>query len=729
MKNYIYRNLFTKGDIGYAYYKVLYDKEGMANDFKCLEANDIYHQFVAASAGQIIGKTLSESGAETASLIERFKSIASAGGGEDFHFLCEASGRRYRVTAITPRVGYLAALFVGQSAPGGELSDFEEQMKVILEATTEGIYVVDTNGYCVLCNSSCLRLLGYSRPEELIGKDMNKIMHHHHFGQPTDFVNDIIDRLFSNKSKHAEHEVFLRKDGTYFYAEYNSYPYFHDGKVKGAVIAFSDITGRMTVEHELKESERSKTVLLENLPGMAYRCKFDPDWTMEFVSQGCYELTGYRSESILNNREVSYGEIIKAEFRKPIWEKWNGLIGTTDKFREEYIIVTATGEEKWVLEQGQFVYDADGEVVAVEGLIIDITDQKNKQKEIEYLSYHDHLTGLYNRIYFDQIRKKFDSPEYLPLSLIVGDINGLKLLNDALGHQEGDALIIRTANVLKSCCQKDHVLARTGGDEFSILMPKTDSYRANAMLKRIRRACDEYNKQIRNEVFHINLAIGFATKTQPNEPYSKIRKIAEDYMYKRKLLERKSSHSAIISSIKSTVYARSQETEEHAERMQHLSRLVGLRLGLSEVELDELSLLAALHDIGKVGIDDNILKKPGQLTAEEWIEMKKHPEIGYRIAMASPELMSIANYILCHHERWDGKGYPQGLKGKQIPLFSRIISIIDAYDAMTEDRPYRSALTHDEALEEIKINAGTQFDPEAARIFIEVMNNEFGKKK
>lgn len=123
----------------------------------------------------------------------------------------------------------------------------------------------------------------------------------------------------------------------------------------------------MTVEHELKESERSKTVLLENLPGMAYRCKFDPDWTMEFVSQGCYELTGYRPESILNNREVSYGEIIKAEFRKPIWEKRNSIIGTTEKFREEYIIVTATGDEKWVLEQGQLVYDADGEVVAVEG--------------------------------------------------------------------------------------------------------------------------------------------------------------------------------------------------------------------------------------------------------------------------------------------------------------------------------------------------------------------------
>ncbi|MDD4076822.1 MAG: HD-GYP domain-containing protein, partial [Bacilli bacterium] len=173
-----------------------------------------------------------------------------------------------------------------------------------------------------------------------------------------------------------------------------------------------------------------------------------------------------------------------------------------------------------------------------------------------------------------------------------------------------------------------------------------------------------------------------------------------------------------------TVYARSQETEEHAERLQELSRLVGMKINLSEVELDELSLLAALHDIGKVGIDDTILKKPGKLTAEEWIEMKKHPEIGYRIAMASPELMSIANYILCHHERWDGKGYPQGLKGKQIPLLSRIISVIDAFDAMTQDRPYRQALSMEEALEEIRVNAGTQFDPEAARIFIEVIQQK-----
>ena len=724
MKNLFYRNLFNKSNIGYAYHKIIYDKEGMPYDYKCIESNDIFYRCIGSTEKQIKGKTISAIKPEITNLTDKFKLIVLNDIVTDFYFYCKASNERYLVIALMPKKGYIASLFIKQTEDDKKITEYEEQLKVVLEATNEGIYVVNKDGCCIFCNTSCLQLLGYSCPEELIGKDMNKIMHHHHYGQPTDFINDIIDRLFSNKAKQAEHEVFLRKDGTYFYAEYNYYPYYHGDEVIGAVITFIDITNRMTVEHELKESERSKTVLLENLPGMAYRSKFDRERTMQFVSQGCFDLTGYKPESILNNKDISFGELIKPEYRERLWKVWNRLIGTEEKYREEYIINTASGEEKWVLEQGQIIYGNNREIVAIEGLIIDITDQKKKQKEIEYLSYHDHLTGLYNRIYFDRMRDKFNKPEYLPLSLIIGDINGLKLLNDALGHQEGDALIIRTGNVIQSCCQPDHILARTGGDEFSILMPKTDSYRANMMLKKIQRTCEEYNKQVYNETFHINLALGFATKSRIDEPYSKIRKIAEDYMYKRKLLERKSSHSAIIASIKSTVYARSQETEEHAERLQELSRLVGMKINLSEVELDELSLLAALHDIGKVGIDDTILKKPGKLTAEEWIEMKKHPEIGYRIAMASPELMSIANYILCHHERWDGKGYPQGLKGKQIPLLSRIISVIDAFDAMTQDRPYRQALSMEEALEEIRVNAGTQFDPEAARIFIEVIQQK-----
>jgi HD-GYP domain-containing protein (c-di-GMP phosphodiesterase class II) len=144
-------------------------------------------------------------------------------------------------------------------------------------------------------------------------------------------------------------------------------------------------------------------------------------------------------------------------------------------------------------------------------------------------------------------------------------------------------------------------------------------------------------------------------------------------------------------------------------------------LNLSEMELYELELFVTLHDLGKVGIDDRILTKPGRLTPEEWEEMKKHPEIGYRIAVSSPELAPIADLILSHHERWDGRGYPRGLEGENIPLLARILTIADAYDAMTEDRVYRNAMTKEDAIAEIKRNSGEQFDPVIVESFMKVV--------
>lgn len=205
-------------------------------------------------------------------------------------------------------------------------------------------------------------------------------------------------------------------------------------------------------------------------------------------------------------------------------------------------------------------------------------------------------------------------------------------------------------------------------------------------------------------------------------------KVAEDNTYRYILLPDESLHSSIISSIKTILLEKSQETEEHAQRLVELSKTIGKKMNLTDEQLDELELLSVLHDIGKIGVNDSILNKPGKLTEEEWVEMKKHPENGYRIAMSTPELVSIANYILCHHERWDGKGYPQGLKGPNIPLFSRILAIVDAYDAMTQDRLYRKAITKETAIAEIKRNAGTQFDPEIAEIFIEAFYKKIEDK-
>lgn len=305
---------------------------------------------------------------------------------------------------------------------------------------------------------------------------------------------------------------------------------------------------------------------------------------------------------------------------------------------------------------------------------------------------------------------------------MIGDINGVKLVNDAFGHAEGDRLIIDSAKILSSCCRNGDTLARIGGDEFGILMPKTDNAEAIDILSKIQAALNAFDANAHKDKFIHSVSLGFATKVTIDEDVSQITRIAEEYMYQRKLLEHNTSHSAIISSIKAAMNETSHETREHAERLAVLSRAIATQLNLPQADLDRLELLATLHDIGKVGISEHILTKQGKLSEDEWVEMRRHPEIGYRIAISAPELIPVAESILCHHERWDGRGYPQGLSRENIPLLSRILSVADAYDAMTQDRPYRNAMTDEEAIAEIRKGAGTQFDPQITQIIFENMS-------
>jgi diguanylate cyclase (GGDEF)-like protein/PAS domain S-box-containing protein len=353
----------------------------------------------------------------------------------------------------------------------------------------------------------------------------------------------------------------------------------------------------------------------------------------------------------------------------------------------------------------------------------DVSDRKKRETEILYLSYHDMLTGLYNRTFFEEECSRLDCTRQLPISVIVGDINGLKLVNDAFGHKEGDKLLIEMAKILSSSCRKEDILARTGGDEFCILLPQTSSEDARAICKRIYADCASYDSRGEKDAFYLSISLGCATKTDASTPIESILAEAEEYMYKQKLLERKSMRSSLLASIKTTMYEKSHLTAEHEDRLVALSKQIGQALELPDSQINELELLSTLHDIGKLSISDQILNKPGPLTGEEWSEIRKHPEVGYRIAQASPELTPIAEYILCHHERWDGTGYPQGLKGEAIPLLSRIVSVVDAYDAMTMDRPYRNAIPNKDAIAEIALNAGTQFDPTAAGILINILKN------
>jgi diguanylate cyclase (GGDEF)-like protein len=336
--------------------------------------------------------------------------------------------------------------------------------------------------------------------------------------------------------------------------------------------------------------------------------------------------------------------------------------------------------------------------------------------DMQKAARYDKLTGIYNRAFFEEELQRLDTEIQLPLSIILGDVNGLKITNDVFGHFEGDNILKSAAAIMSRACRPGDIIARWGGDEFIILLPTTPEKEVDEICEKIRAACVDNS----NTKMQLSISLGHATRTSTEEDIRQVLKNAEDRMYRHKLLENKSFRSSFVSSLKETLFEKCQETSEHIERMEQLSVIIGTAIGLTDNELDELKLLAMLHDIGKVAISDRVLNKPGKLVGAEWEEMKMHSEIGFRIAQASSELSQIADYILCHHERWDGTGYPLGRKGPGIPRLSRIISIIDAYDVMTHVRSYKTAMPHREAIEELVRCSGTQFDPFIVDIFVKL---------
>ncbi|MDN5276526.1 MAG: diguanylate cyclase [Clostridiales bacterium] len=371
------------------------------------------------------------------------------------------------------------------------------------------------------------------------------------------------------------------------------------------------------------------------------------------------------------------------------------------------------------------IKDMKGQTVGAVMVFRDITQEKVWQEKFNSLNWRDPLTGLYNRRFVEEEFARWQaSSRAFSIAVIVADINGLKLVNDMFGVQEGDNLLKRAARILRESCRKTDIVARWDGDEFIILLPRITARAAEKIVERIKNRC----LQEKEGEVQLSLAIGYAVKRKPLESLNQVVKEAEEMMHRTKLMEEKSYRNAVVSSILMTLFAKSTETEEHAERLKSYCLAIGRKMRLSSKELDELALLAVLHDIGKVGIRESILQKPGPLTAEEWEEMKKHPEIGWRIAKGISELVHIAEYILCHHERWDGHGYPRGLKGEEIPLLCRILAVVDAYDAMTSDRVYRKAMSRERALAEIKRNAGTQFDPHVVETFLDLLAKEDTEK-
>ena len=355
-----------------------------------------------------------------------------------------------------------------------------------------------------------------------------------------------------------------------------------------------------------------------------------------------------------------------------------------------------------------------GEVVGRVWSFRDITERKLDENRICYLSFHDVLTGLYNRRYFEDELVRMDTARQLPISIISGDVNGLKLTNDVFGHERGDELIRTAAKSIQDCCRAEDVVVRYGGDEFVGFLPKCDEATALEIVDRIQAQCRD--KTIAG--IPLSLALGVATKNEPTEDINSVVNLAETRMYKNKSSEANRIRLDTLEALERKLYKKDYKAD-HALRLEQLATEFGKYLRLSDEMILELATLATLHDIGKVGITDEIINKPGPLRSEEWELLKTHSEIGNRILRATRMVsFAVEEAVLLHHEHWDGSGYPKGLKAEAIPFISRVVAIIDAYDVMVHDRPYRDAITHASAIAELQSCAGTQFDPELVAEFV-----------
>lgn len=627
------------------------------------------------------------------------------------------------------------------------------------------------------------------------------------------------------------------------YEEYKQ-PVFDDsGKLIGITGFSRNITQRKKAIDELAESERNKSILLSNMPGVAFRCANDANYTVTFISDSCFELTGYTADELLSMK-LSYNELIHPEYRRALIGKWDSEDEENTISTDEYPITTKSGETKWVMEQSQRTYDAEHNVIGSEGFITDVTQRKRAEialkrseerfrtmfeeaplgmaifdsitgeakqinaryaeivgrtkkellttnikdysfpeeieeilhkinqinenlitsfslyrrlmkpdgsivwvnttiapinteddnsssrilcmiedvtarrkaeEEILYLSYYDQLTGLYNRRFYLEELRRIDTERNLPITLVMADVNGLKLTNDAFGHMEGDQLLKHIADTMKKHCRADDIIARIGGDEFIMLLPQTSMEQAEKLVDRINVALAE------EKCYPVicSVSFGWDTKSESGEDISKTYINAEDHMYRHKLTESAAMRSDTIKLIVKRLFHKYKREEQHAKRVGRLSAATAKALGMNTAEINELKLAGFMHNLGYIILREALLNKSGSFTDTERIEMERHPEIGYQLLRSVGKYSSIAEYILHHHERVDGTGYPSKAVADEIPIQSRIIAIADAYDAMTNESSYREKLSIEEAIKEIRKNAGTQFDKAIAEVFIE----------
>ncbi|KAF0224603.1 MAG: response regulator-like [Erysipelotrichaceae bacterium] len=337
--------------------------------------------------------------------------------------------------------------------------------------------------------------------------------------------------------------------------------------------------------------------------------------------------------------------------------------------------------------------------------------------EIENLTYQNQMNGLNNRKYFLDALARYDLEANLPISIIMCEINGLAIINHSLGHFMADEILTRIIKILSRVVRTEDVSICFSSGEFALILPKTNMNKSNRIVKKLK----AFTSNEKAGLFDVSISCGTQTKLIMSDSLDETVKIAQEKLNIDRKIEGTIVENNTIGLIMEMLFEKNNREMLHSSRVSNMCERLAQKLHFDQGVVARIRATGMLHDIGKIGIDEKILNESGKLNEHEWAEIKKHPEIGYRILSASNEFIIHAKDVLQHHERIDGTGYPNGIKGEEISLVAKIISIVDAYDALISERPYRKALCEKDAIEEIIRCSGSQFDTELVKVFVEMI--------
>ena len=607
------------------------------------------------------------------------------------------------------------------NAKKNEIHNFNKLRQTFIDADDSLIYLKDNNLKYIFVNQKTAEFYDLKK-EEMIGKDDYQISNEEFAS-----LKESTDRTALDRMERVVEEVQV--DGKIYNS--NKFPVeLIDGSY-GVGAYIKDITEdyRQKSRLAIERNKYLQTILSIGDGVIVINNKRE----IEMINKVAQNLTGWdfreakgkNYKEILNwrladNNAKGSGKYISAGEKRDLEDPIEQAFATekVQEIQKNVILISRDGSRYYLEDSAAPIKDDTGKIRGVVFVFRDDTEQKKHQEEIKHLSYHDHLTGLYNRRFFKEELKRLDVPRNLPLSIIVSDLNGLKLTNDIFGHTAGDSLLINAAETFKEVCREDDIIARWGGDEFIILLPNTNQKAAWSIIERIK---DSYSSKS-FKALTAKISMGVSTKEKPDQNINKILDLAERSMYSSKAINKEEENIKQIEMVIRKLQNKSPVEKKHAVRVKELALKFARYLDLKDSQIQKIGEVAFYHDIGKVALDSDLLNKKGKLTYKEYEEMKLHPVIGYRILNYFKDTISIANDVLYHHENWDGTGYPKGIIGEKIPLGSRIIKLLETYDVMTSDYSYKVPVSSSKALEEIKEYAGSQFDPDLAEKFIDFIN-------